>query len=95
MRTFDLAAASSVKFADPKLQGLLKDYLAVLNGARSKDRRSVYIDSIGAAARDLIASYMTPSPVWKSSYRSLFADAGRADAGRLGHCRQHVGRRLE
>jgi len=32
----------------------------------------VYIDSIGAAARDLVASYMTPSPVWKSSYRLLF-----------------------
>ncbi|MGA3189923.1 MAG: DUF4139 domain-containing protein [Bryobacteraceae bacterium] len=72
MRTFDLAAATSVKFTDPKLQTLLKDYLAVLNGARSKDRRSVYIDSIGTAARDLIASYMTPSPVWKSSYRLLF-----------------------
>jgi hypothetical protein len=73
LRTFDLAAASSVKFTDAKLQTLLKDYLAVLNGARSKDRRSVYIDSIGAAARDLVASYMTPSPVWKSSYRLLFA----------------------
>ncbi len=76
MRTFDLAAASSVKFTDAKLQTLLKDYLAVLNGARSKDRRSVYIDSIGTAARDLIASYMTPSPVWKSSYRLLFPAQG-------------------
>jgi hypothetical protein len=76
MRTFDLAAASSVKFTDVKLQGLLKDYLSVLNQARSKDRRSVYIDSIGTAARDLIASYMTPSPVWKSSYRLLFAPQG-------------------
>jgi hypothetical protein len=73
LRTFDLAAASSVKFTDAKLQTLLKDYLSVLNGARSKDRRSVYIDSIGTAARDLVASYMTPSPVWKSSYRLLFA----------------------
>ena len=76
MRTFDLAAASSVKFTDVKLQGLLKDYLWVLNQARSKDRRSVYIDSIGTAARDLIASYMTPSPVWKSSYRLLFPQQG-------------------
>jgi hypothetical protein len=72
LRTFDLAAASSVKFTDAKLQTLLMDYLSVLNGARSKDRRSVYIDSIGTAARDLVASYMTPSPVWKSSYRLLF-----------------------
>jgi hypothetical protein len=76
MRSFDLAAASSIKFTDVKLQGLLKDYLSVLNQARSKDRRSVYIDSIGTAARDLIASYMTPSPVWKSSYRLLFGAQG-------------------
>jgi hypothetical protein len=76
LRTLDLAAASSVKFSDAKLQGLLKDYLGVLNGARSKDRRSVYIDSVGAAARDLVASYMTPSPVWKSSYRLLFPPQG-------------------
>jgi hypothetical protein len=76
MRTFDLAAASSIKFSDPKLQTLLKDYLAVLNGARSKDKRSVYIDSVGSAARDLVASYMTPAPVWKSSYRLLFGTQG-------------------
>lgn len=76
LRTFDLAAASSVKFTDAKLQGLLKDYLSVLSQARSKDRRSVYIDSVGAAARDLVASYMTPSPVWKSSYRLLLVPQG-------------------
>ncbi|HTB11517.1 MAG TPA: hypothetical protein VK752_08100 [Bryobacteraceae bacterium] len=76
MRTFDLAGATSIKFTDAKLQGLLKDYLSVLNGARSKDRRSVYIDSVGTAARDLVASYMTPSPVWKSSYRLLFPQQG-------------------
>ena len=45
IRTFDLGAASSVKLSDPKLQGLLRDYLTVLSGARSKDRRSVYIDA--------------------------------------------------
>jgi hypothetical protein len=76
LRTFFLPA-NSIKFTDVKLQSLLKDYLSVLNGARSKDRRSVYIDSIGAAARDLIASYMTPSPVWKSSYRLLFPQEGQ------------------
>lgn len=76
MRTFDLGAASSIKFADQKMQGLLRDYLAVLSQARSKDRRSVYIDSIGAAARELVAHYMTPAPVWKSSYRLLFAPQG-------------------
>jgi hypothetical protein len=75
LRTIDLGAATSVKLPDPKQQALLKDYLSVLNNARSKDRRSVYIDSVGAAARELVASYMTPAAVWKSSYRLLFTGA--------------------
>src|SRR5258708_18363856 len=80
MRSFDLAAASSVKLTDPKIQGLLKDYLTVLSAARSKDRRSVYIDAIGtgggAGTRQLTDSYMTPAGVWESSYRLLFGAAG-------------------
>src|SRR6185369_14428613 len=55
IRTFDLAAASSVKLSDPKLQGLLRDCLTVLSGARSKDRRSVYIDAPGTGTRQLAA----------------------------------------
>ena len=76
LRTFDLAAASAVKFEDPKLESQLKDYLIVLNQSRSKDRRSVYIDSMGAGTRQLFASYMTPAAVWKSSYRLLFGAQG-------------------
>jgi len=76
IRTFDLAAASAVRFTDPKLQGQLRDYLAVLNQSRSKDRRSVYIDATGTGTRQITANYMTPSPVWKSSYRLLFGAQG-------------------
>ena len=76
LRTFDLAAASSVKFEDPKLESQLKDYLAVMNQSRSRDRRSVYIDATGTGTRQLFASYMTPAAVWKSSYRLLFGAQG-------------------
>ena len=72
MRVFDLGAASAVRFSDPKLQSLLKDYLGVLSQARSKDRRGIYIDSTGTTVREMIARYMTPAPVWKSSYRLIF-----------------------
>ncbi|HSP70149.1 MAG TPA: DUF4139 domain-containing protein, partial [Bryobacteraceae bacterium] len=78
IRTFDLGAASSVKLSDPKLQALLRDYLTVLSGARSKDKRSVYIDTAGTGTRQLTASYMTPSAVWKSSYRLIFGTAAEA-----------------
>jgi len=72
IRALDLGAATSVRLADPKLQALLRDYLTVLNGARSKDRRSIYIEAASEGARQLVASYMSPAAVWKSSYRLIF-----------------------
>src|SRR5271170_2506493 len=74
MRTLDLSAAGTVRFPDPKLQLQLKDYLGALSQARSKDKRSVYIDSSDSKARDIIASYALPMGVWKSSYRLVFND---------------------
>ena len=74
LRTFDLAAASSIRFADPKLELQLKDYLTVVNQSRSTDKRSIYIDSSNTKQRQLAASYTIPAPVWKSSYRLIFSD---------------------
>jgi hypothetical protein len=76
LRSFDLGAATAMKLADPKLQTMLRDYLAVLGGARSRDKRSVHIDAGGTTARQIRASYMTPSSVWKSSYRLIFGAQG-------------------
>src|SRR5580658_5017993 len=74
LRTLDLAAASSIRFTDPKLQIQLRDYLAVVNQARSTDKRSIYIDSSDAKERQIDAGYMIPTPVWKSSYRLIFKE---------------------
>src|SRR5581483_5996682 len=74
LRTLDLAAAASIRFADPKLQSELRDYLTVVNQSRSTDKRSIYIDSSDAKQRQIAASYMIPTPVWKSSYRLIFTD---------------------
>ena len=77
LRTVDLGAASSIRFTDPQLQRQFKDYLAALAAARSKDKRSVYIDSSDTAERQVTASYMVPAPVWKSSYRLIFGATGQ------------------
>ena len=74
LRTLDLAAASSIRFGDPKLQAQLRDYLAVVNQSRSTDKRSIYIDSSDAKEREIAAGYMIPTPVWKSSYRLIFTE---------------------
>jgi len=74
LRTLDLEAATSIRFADPKLQSELRDYLTVVNQSPSTDKRSIYIDSSDAKERQIEASYVIPSPVWKSSYRLIFSD---------------------
>lgn len=74
LRTLDLAAATSIRLSDPSLQLQVKDYLSALSLSRSKDQRSVYIDSAGQSVRKLFAGYMIPTPVWKSSYRLIFKE---------------------
>jgi hypothetical protein len=76
LRNVDLAAATAIRFADPKIQLQFKDYLAAVTGARSKDKRSVYIDSTDSKSRDVRAAYIMPMPAWKSSYRLLFGENG-------------------
>lgn len=78
LRNLDLAAATSIRFSDPKIQAQFKDYLQVLIEARSKEKRSVYIDSTDdAKGRQIVAGYVIPTPVWKSSYRLIFGDSGQ------------------
>src|SRR5262249_48130786 len=58
LRNVDLGAATSIRFSDPDLQRQFRDYLAVLTAARSQEKRSVYIDSTDAKARELLVDYM-------------------------------------
>jgi hypothetical protein len=77
LRNVDLAAASAIRFTDAKLQAQFRDYLAALTSSRSKDRRSIYIDSTDSRARTIRVEYIVPMPAWKSSYRLLFGDSGK------------------
>ena len=77
LRTVDLGAAAGVRFSDPKLQQQFRDYLTALAAARSKEKRSVYIDSTDAQEREIAATYTIPAPVWKSSYRLIFGAGGQ------------------
>lgn len=78
IRSFDLGAVSAVRFVDPKLQLQFREYLSALTAARSKEKRSIYIDSTDAKARDIVVDYVIPAPVWKSSYRLIFAGVPQA-----------------
>ncbi|MBI2686500.1 MAG: hypothetical protein HYX27_09315 [Acidobacteria bacterium] len=72
LKTIDLASVTALKLADPVLQRQLREYLGALAGARTREQRSVYIDSTDAKSRKVAASYLIPTPIWKSSYRLIF-----------------------
>ncbi|QOY86999.1 DUF4139 domain-containing protein [Paludibaculum fermentans] len=74
MRLIDLEAAQGLKLTDAKLQQQFVDALAAIAQSRSKDKRAVFIDT--AAGGKLIARYLIPAAVWKSSYRLALADTG-------------------
>jgi len=76
MRNVALTAAAGIRFTDSKLQQQFREYLAAVAAARSKEKRSVYIDSTDNKERQVTASYMIPAPVWKSSYRLIFGANG-------------------
>ena len=76
LRTVDPGSASSVRFTDEKIQSQFTDYLGVLSRSRNTDRRTVTIESQGGAAR-VAAGYITPTPIWKSSYRLVFGEGDR------------------
>jgi hypothetical protein len=75
LKTVDLSSVTSLKLADGVLQRQLRDYLGALAGARTREQRSVYIDSTDAKGRKVAASYLIPTPIWKSSYRLIFQSA--------------------
>ena len=77
MANFDLAGVRSMQLLDGHLQDQLKQYLRTFAQANSKDKRSIYVDSNGAASRSLRLSYITPVAIWKSSYR-LSLDAANS-----------------
>jgi len=71
LRTLDLASANSVRLTDPLLQLKLREYLQSMAGLRTQEQRAVYIDGESTRSRQIRASYLLPTPIWKSSYRLI------------------------
>ncbi len=78
IRTFDLAALTSLQLRDGELQTQLNDYLATLRSSRSRQKRILYLDRSGSRPGQVAVSYIAPAPVWKSSYRLALAPDGAA-----------------
>ncbi len=71
---YDLGAVTSLRLLDAHLQEQLKQYLQTLAQAKSRDKRSIYIDAAQHGNRNLRISYISPTAIWKSSYRLTLQD---------------------
>jgi hypothetical protein len=73
MRNFDLTPATSVRFLEADLNREVARYLQLIASSRAKDVRQMTISSLGSGDRDLMVSYISEVPVWKSTYRLLIS----------------------
>ncbi|MBN2151126.1 MAG: hypothetical protein JW839_06775, partial [Candidatus Lokiarchaeota archaeon] len=66
----------SVKLADPKLQKDLDFYLDTIIAGKKADAKRIFIhcEGEGDSEREIQASYIIESPVWKTSYRMLIPE---------------------
>jgi hypothetical protein len=69
LRTFDLTPATSVRIAEQDLNHEVGRYLNLIGSSRAKDLRTMNIATAGKGGRDVMVSYISEVPVWKSTYR--------------------------
>lgn len=75
LRLFELTPGINVRSADPEIQKDLNRYLNLMGSTRSKDVRRMTIAATGNGERNLIVSYISEVPVWKSTYRIVIPNA--------------------
>lgn len=74
IQPIDLLEAQSLRLLD---EGLQKDLARVLDihlKAKHADRKSVVLNATGQGERSVRVGYIIETPIWKTSYRLLFAD---------------------
>ena len=69
LRTFDLTPATSVRILEGEMTREVGRYMALLASARDKDVRQMTISTSGEGSREVVVSYISEVPVWKSTYR--------------------------
>jgi hypothetical protein len=76
IRTVGLTPATSVKLAERDSADQLGSYLGLLASTRAPDRRRMTISTAGSGERDLLVSYVSEVPIWKTTYRVVLSPDG-------------------
>jgi hypothetical protein len=69
LHTTEISPAFSVRLLDRGLAGKVERFLDLVSSAREPDVRKMVISTAGSGVRDLFVSYISETPVWKTTYR--------------------------
>jgi hypothetical protein len=76
IRTMELTPTTSVKLSERDSADQLGSYLSLLASTRAPDRRRMTISTAGSGERDLLVSYVSEVPIWKTTYRVVLSPDG-------------------
>ena len=77
VRIFDLTPSTSVRVAEKEVNEEVGKYLGLVASTRDQDVRRMTISTAGDGERNLLVSYISEVPVWKSTYRIVIPTEGK------------------
>ncbi len=77
LRVFDLTPATTVRVIERDVNEEVGKYLGLIASTRDQDVRRMTISTAGDGDRDLLVSYISEVPVWKSTYRIVVPRDGK------------------
>jgi hypothetical protein len=77
LRVFDLTPTTSVRVLEKDVNEEVGKYLGLIASTRDQDVRRMTISTAGDGERDLLVSYISEVPVWKSTYRIVVPKDGK------------------
>ncbi len=77
VRVFELNPSTSVRVAEKDVNDEVGKYLGLVASTRDQDVRRMTISTAGDGERNLLVSYISEVPVWKSTYRIVIPNEGK------------------
>jgi hypothetical protein len=77
VRLFDLTPSASVRVAEKDVNEEIGKYLGLVASTRDQGLRRMTISTAGNGERNLLVSYISEVPVWKSTYRIVIPKDGK------------------
>jgi hypothetical protein len=77
VRIFDMTPGTSVRVAEKEVNEEVGKYLGLVASTRDQDLRRMTISTAGDGERDLLVSYISEVPMWKSTYRIVIPNDGK------------------